>query len=414
VTAVASWKVAVRALVRGRVGPGGSASRSGAAAAEGGRRSSTVVVGRRSLAPLVLLASALVAACSSDKPKPTPLESLTPQIAGRQVWQASVGAVSFPMLPAARGGLFVAAGDDGTVLAVDAETGAERWRARVNARIAAGVGSDGRYAAVVTRGNEVVVLDAGVEVWRKRVSSAVVTPPLVAGERVFVKGVDRAVHAFDVLDGRRLWTLQRPGDPLTLAQASVLAPFGNTLLVGHGARLLGVDPLRGTVQWDVSMASPRGTNEVERLADLLGPPARVGDRICARAFQSAVACADAAQGRLLWSRNTGGVAAVASDEDLVFGADASDRITAWRAATGDIAWTSERFLHRGLSGALTVGPTVVFGDIEGFVHFLATVDGRAQLRLATDGSAVVGTPVLAGNTLLVVTRKGALYAFRPQ
>lgn len=368
----------------------------------------------RRLALLALLGSALLAACSSDRPRPTPLESLTPQIAGRQVWTAGVGSVSFSMLPMARDGAFFVAGDDGTVAALDAETGAERWRTRLPDRLAAGVGSDGRYAAVVTRGNDVVVLDAGREIWRKRVSSAVVTPPLVAGERVFVKGVDRVVHAFDVLDGRRLWTLQRPGDPLTLAQASVLTAFGNTLLVGQGARLVGVDPLRGAVQWDLPMASPRGTNEVERLADLIGPAARVGNRICARAFQSAVACADVARGQVLWSRNAGGQNAVASDAELVFGADASDRITAWRASTGDIAWTNERYLHRGLSGALALGPSVVFGDVEGFVHFLAAVDGRAQLRLPTDGSQVVGTPVLSGTTLLVATRKGGLYAFRPQ
>ena len=31
-----------------------------------------------------------------------------------------------------------------------------------------------------------------------------------------------------------------------------------------------------------------------------------------------------------------------------------------------------------------------------------------------DGSAIVGTPVLAGTTLLVATRGGGLFAFRPQ
>lgn len=369
---------------------------------------------RSHLAGLVLLGASLLAACSSDKPKPTPLENLAPQIAGRQVWTSSVGSLGFPMLPVAREGAFFVAGSDGTVLALDSETGAERWRSRVSGQLSAGVGSDGRYVAVVTRGNEVVVLDAGTEIWRKRVPSAVVTPPLVAGERVFVKGVDRAVHAFDVLDGRRLWTLQRPGDPLTLAQPSVLAAFGNTLLLGQGSRLAGIEPLRGTVEWEAVMANPRGTNEVERLADLVGPVARVGNRVCARAFQAAVACADAAQGRVLWSRNVGGLNAVASDAEFVIGADASDRITAWRAATGDIAWSSERYLHRGLSGALSVGPSVVFGDVEGFVHFLAARDGQAQLRLPTDGSSVVGTPVLSGNTLLVTTRRGGLFAFRPQ
>jgi outer membrane biogenesis lipoprotein LolB len=36
-------------------------------------------------AGLLALAAALLAACSSDKPKPAPLESITPQIAGQQV-----------------------------------------------------------------------------------------------------------------------------------------------------------------------------------------------------------------------------------------------------------------------------------------------------------------------------------------
>jgi outer membrane protein assembly factor BamB len=278
--------------------------------------------------------------------------------------------------------------------------------------LAAGVGSDGRYTSVVTRGNEVVTFDAGRELWRKRVASAVVTAPLVAGERVFVMSVDRAVHAFDAIDGRRLWTLSRPGDALTLAQSGVLTSFNNTLLVGQGQRMAGVDPLRGTVQWEVSVASPRGTNEVERLADLIGPAVRIGDRVCARAFQSAVGCLDAGRAVMLWSRNVGGVQAVGADAELVFGADASDRISAWKAATGDVAWTNEKLLYRGLSGAVALGSSVVFGDEEGYVHFFAAATGEQQLRLPTDGKAVVGTPIVSGSTLLVITKGGGVYAFR--
>jgi outer membrane protein assembly factor BamB len=66
-----------------------------------------------------------------------------------------------------------------------------------------------------------------------------------------------------------------------------------------------------------------------------------------------------------------------------------------------------------LSGALAVGPVVLFGDVEGFVHFLAAATGEQQLRLPTDGSPVVGTPVISGNTVLVTTRDGGLFAFRP-
>jgi outer membrane assembly lipoprotein YfgL len=371
---------------------------------------------RAAVSVWTLAVLAALAGCAADKPKPTPLADYTPGFGGRAVWSASVGRLGFPLVPVARAGSFFVAGGDGSVLALAADTGAERWRADAGAPLSAGVGSDGRFTSVVTRGNEVVTFDGGNggrEVWRKRVLSAVVTPPFVAGERVFVMTVDRVVHAFDALDGRRLWTFQRPGDALTLAKPGLIAAHRNTLVVGQGARLLGLDPTRGTVSWEVPMASPRGTNEVERLADLLGPPARVGTRFCARAFQSSVACADAERGALLWTKNSGGIQTVATDAERVFAADATDRVTAWKAANGDIAWQSESFLHRGLSGALALGPVVVFGDSEGYVHFLSAEDGQTRLRLETDGSAVVGTPVLEGQTLLVTTRDGGLFAFRP-
>lgn len=368
---------------------------------------------RRLAAAWLALGLLALAACSTDAPKPTPLEPLTPKITGRLAWQAGIGRVDFPMVPAVRDDLVVVASTWGDVQAFKAETGQLWWRWPVGSELSAGVGHDGRFTAVVTRGNEVVTLDRGREVWRARVPASVVTPPLVAGERVFVLGVDRAVHAFDAVDGRRLWVLQRPSDPLTLSQPSVLGAFRNTLLVAQGPRLAGVDPLRGTLQWETALATPRGSNEVERLADLVGPLVRVGDRVCMRAFQNAVGCADASRGATLWSRNVGGVTALAGDAERVFGADASNRVTAWRATTGDVLWTNEKFLHRGFSGGVAVGPLVVFGDREGIVHFLAADSGEPQLRLPTDGSPVIGTPVVSGRTLIVTTAAGGLFAYRP-
>jgi len=361
-----------------------------------------------------LLALALAACSTAEKPKPTPLQELTPKIAGRQVWRAQVGGIEFPLALTALADRFVAAGGDGTVLALDAGTGRELWRGSAGAPLSAGVGSDGRYSSVVTRDNELVVFDAGAVLWRKRLNARVLTAPLVAGERVFVLRVDRAVQAFDALDGRPLWTYERPGEPLTLAQGGLIAPFGDLLLVGQGPRLAALDPLRGTLRWEVAVATPRGTNEVERLADLVGPATRIGNTVCARAFQSAVGCVDATRGGLLWSRPNAGAQALGGDADLVLGADASSRLTAWRTASGEVAWSNDRLLYRDLSGLLLAGSVAVVGDLEGQVHFLARESGETQLRLATDGTPVVGRPVLAGTTVLVATRGGGLFAFRPQ
>ncbi|GAA0753685.1 outer membrane protein assembly factor BamB [Ideonella azotifigens] len=364
----------------------------------------------------VLAAASLgLAGCSSDKAPPAPLQPVQPQIAGRQVWRLPLGSdVSFPMATVVRDGKVFAASDNGSVVAVEAATGREIWRTRVDGKLSAGVGSDGRFAAVVTQDNELVVLDAGKDKWKARLDARVVTAPLVAGERVFVMSVDRAVSAYDVLDGHKLWTLRRPGDALTLAQSSVLAAYKDTLLAAQGSRLLGLDPTQGNVRWEATVATPRGTNEVERLSDLVGPPARNGNVLCMRAFQTGVGCVDADRGAVLWTMPGGGVQSVAADADYVFSADASDRISARRRRDGNTVWTNERFLNRGLSAPISVGKTVVFGDFEGQVHFLSRDAGTPLLRLPTDGSAVIGVPVLSDTTMVVTTRNGGLFGFRPE
>lgn len=368
---------------------------------------------RVGLAATAGLALALLAGCAGrGKPDPQPLEPLTPKIAASVAWTSRVDGVQFPLAVAVTRGMFTVAGNDGTVMALDADTGREVWRGSAGGKLSAGVGSDGRFAAVVTRDGELVVLDQGQVKWRKALGSRVTTAPLVAGERVFVLGVDRTVQAFDAIDGRKLWTVQRQGDPLTLAQSGVLSAFKNTLIVGQGPRLAGLDPLQGSVKWDVVVGSPRGANEIERLADMVGPSVRNGDVICARSFQAAVGCVNAERGTSVWNKSVGGTDAVAADAQLVFAGDASDRVTAWKAANGDVAWTTDKLLYRTLGSPVSFNKSVVFGDEDGTLHWLSRETGEAQLRSTTDGGAITVQPAVSGSTMLVVTRKGGLFAFR--
>lgn len=366
---------------------------------------------------MLCAAAVVTAGCSSgyEKPKPTPLASPAPAaMRVATAWSDRIGAVRLPLQPVVVGNTVTVAASDGAVVQYDAATGKVNWRAQLDAALAAGVGSDGRFTAVVTQGGEVVVLEQGKVLWRQRVGARIVTAPLVAGERVFVYGSDRTVHAYDAAMGGKLWTLQRPGDPLTLSQPGVLLPVRDTLVVGQGPRLAGIDPLRGSVRWEVPVASPRGTNEVERLADLVGPAARVGDTVCVRAFQSSVACVDALRGSLLWSKPSSGGVGLFADGRQVYGVDSTDRITAYRQADGETAWTSERFRFRGLTAPFMVGRSVVVGDAEGYVHFLSADDGTPLARVAIDGSAIVGAPVVAGDLLIVVSSGGGVHALRAQ
>ncbi|MCZ8236148.1 MAG: outer membrane protein assembly factor BamB [Inhella sp.] len=373
-------------------------------------------VSRWGAACLVLPLAVWVSGCSlfgGDTPKPKELQALTSAGTARLLWSSRVGSVEFPLAVAASGDRFTVADSSGTVVALRAQDGGELWRAQVGDKLAAGVGSDGRFAAVVTRNQELVVIEAGQVLWRKAMKSPVMTSPLVAGERVFVQAVDRSVHAFDAQDGRKLWELARPGDALLLAHPGGLIPYKDTLVVGQGPRLAGVDPLRGTMRWEANLANPRGTNEVERLADVVGPLVRVGDLICGRAFQSAVGCLSAARGSLVWNRQNAGSVGVGASPELVVGSDALSRLTAWRTTNGESLWTSDEFERRQLTAPLVVGKGVWVGDFQGYMHWLDTATGKAQARLQAGSSPIVTAPVaLADGTVVVVGKDGGVHALR--
>ncbi|PVE09396.1 outer membrane protein assembly factor BamB [Limnohabitans sp. Rim28] len=366
---------------------------------------------------LMLVAFALlVGACSSapEKPKASPLPTTSGTFKVQPVWKSQIGPVFAHLLPSVHGQQMALASAQGQLALIDVRNGLDVWRLNLNAPIQAGVGGDGRRFAVVTQANELVVAEAGKVLWRHVLPALSYTPPLVAGDRVFVLTGDRAVTAFDADTGQRLWGQQRPSDPLLLRQAGLLMPIGDNLLVGWGGRLASLNPMTGAVRWETLVGVTRGTNEVERLVDLVAGASRQGHGLCVRAFQTAVACLDGLTGRMAWSRPAQGHQGLDGNEQFLVGTESDGKVLAWQRSTGNPLWSQDALRFRGLSTPLLLNNAVVVGDQEGWVHFLSPQNGQALQRVATDGHAIMGKPIWSGQTLVVVTRAGGVHGFRPE
>ena len=363
---------------------------------------------------IVLIAS--LSACSSTPPAPKPAELPTnvAVLGVRQAWTVRIPAGSFPLQADVSGDTVTVAAADGTVVAIDARTGLESWRGNAGAPLSAGVGSDGSIAAVVTTNNDLVALEGGKVLWKQKLTGETFTAPLVAGRRVFVQGADRTTSAWDGQSGRRLWAQQRTAENLVLRKPGVLLAVGDTLVAGVGGRLVGMDPANGASRWEAPIAAPRGTNDVERLVDLTGSVSRVGDSVCARAYNANVGCVDALRGGLLWSKPAVGAEGVGGDDRFVYGTESNGEVVAWRRADGTRAWVSTRLKYRTLTAPLAVGRSIILGDSSGLVHLLSREDGSPLNRLTPDGSAIAAAPVVSGNTVVVVTRNGGVFGYRPE
>lgn len=350
----------------------------------------------------------------AKKMQPAELQPFTPLVSARQSWTNRIGPVNFPLHVSVASNAIGMAADDGTVALLDAQTGRDIWRLALNTPIAAGVGGDGKVLAVVTKANEVIAMQAGRELWRQKLNAQAFTAPFVAGERVFVLAADRSVNAFDGQTGRKLWTQQRPAEPLVLRQSGVMLAVGDTLVVGLSGRLAGLNPSSGSVQWEVPIATPRGINDVERLVDLVGSASRVDDSVCVRAFQTSIGCVNTTRGSLSWTKPANGVAGIQGDDRMLFATEADGTVIGMKRSDGERVWLSERLRYRGLTAPLLAGRSVVIGDATGFLHLLSREDGTLLNRLTTDNSAISAAPVLAGNTLVAITRSGSIFGFQPE
>lgn len=349
-----------------------------------------------------------------DKIKPAELGVNVPIFGVRQAWVIPLGSQgSSHLVPHVNGTVVTVASVDGVVVAIDARTGGEVWRLNLGEPLAAGVGADGHWVAVMTQGNELIALEGGHEQWRKRITAQVYTSPFVAGGRIFILAADRSIIAFDAANGRRLWSQPGLGDPLVLRQPGVLMAVGDNLIAGASGRLTALNPDSGARRWEVPLASPRGTNDVERLVELVSPASRAGESVCVRAFDATVGCVDASRASLNWTQISRGTVGLGGDDVAVYGTQTNGFVTAWSRKDGVRTWSSERLQYRQLTAPLLLGRSVVIGDNSGLVHFLSREDGSQLNRVTTDESGIAAELVATADTLVVVTRKGNIYGFRP-
>jgi outer membrane protein assembly factor BamB len=367
---------------------------------------------------LVPLLGVLVGcAGGGQKPKPVELAANVPKNVVRLAWSSKINPIDFALDITSSdsnkndSAILNVASSDGIIVSFDAKTGRELWRAPVGKTLAAGVGADGVKVAVVTQANELVALENGRELWRQKLTTSSFTAPMVSGGKVFVLGSDRSVSAFDLTNGGKLWTQKRSTEILTLRQAGVLLMVSDTLVTSNSGRLIGMNPLDGSVRWETPIAVARGTNDVERLVDLVGRVSKLNDIVCARAFRVSVGCINTFRGQLVWSQPAIGVEGVHGDNLSLFGTEADGKVIAWSRTNGERLWVTDFLLNRNLSAPAVLEKAIAVGDSTGLVHFLSKTDGSPLNRITTDGSAMAAAPVVIGNTLVVVTRNGGIFGF---
>lgn len=366
----------------------------------------------------VLAAVAMLSGCSLFSSKkeinpPAPLVEFKQSLRTQTLWTASVGkAGSFQFSPVYADGSIFAASADGAVVRLNATTGQTVWRVSAGGSLTAGVGSDGNIVAVVGEKGQVQAFDgSGKSLWKAQASSEVLSAPVVGNGLVVVRSIDNRITAFDVENGSRRWTVLRPLPTLTLRTAPGMVLDAQAVYVAlPGGRLTALALNNGGPRWEVAVGDPRGTTELERIADVSGVPALGVRDVCAVAFQGRIGCFDIANGNVRWSKDFSSDSGLTLDGQYVFSADDKGGVTEFARDTGAALWRNGKLSYRRLSAPIAVGKAIAVGDYQGYIHFLSREDGSFVARTSTDGSPIQVTPIAAGQAVVFQTQAGTLVA----
>lgn len=378
---------------------------------------------RKCLAIVSLVA--LLAGCSTldainpfagKGPKMAELKPFKASVGARVIWRESIGrAETYAFTPAVSGASVYAAGSDGSLTRLD--DGKVVWKVNAGQLLSGGVGSDGTLVAVGSSKGDLLVFSAadGKLAWKAKATSEILAPPTIGEGLVIVRSGDNRLAAYDATDGKRKWLFQRPSPALSLRVTSPPVIDGKYVFAGFpGGKLIAVSLANGAAVWEGTVALPKGTTELERVADITSSPVVAGRTICAVAFQGRVACFDLGSGNLVWARDMSSSAGLAVDARYLFVTDEKGAVHALDLSSGASLWKQDALSLRRVSAPLLRRGLVAVADVQGVVHFLNREDGAFAARVSTDGSPVMAPMQALGRNVLVQTNKGGLFAIEAE
>jgi len=261
---------------------------------------------------------------------------------GIEAWWSGLDGTGMPS-QAIIGGTIVAADGAGTVLAVDAHTGAYRWHRRLPSAFAMSSVVDGEDGRIYLSGR----LENAVYALRAR------------------DGAPAWKHRFSDLDGAI------GADPLALTPVALVgmylepvAPGPRGLIVTEGARarehVYALDRRTGRMLWDTRLASVVG--RVPRYNEA-AIPAIYGGRIYIGSAVAPIVTALDANGRVLWQTRVDGPVkgGICARDGILYLGDLGGHLWALDARTGRVVGSTATDMQFNTGSPIVVNDSLVIG-----------------------------------------------------
>jgi eukaryotic-like serine/threonine-protein kinase len=254
--------------------------------------------------------------------------------------------------------------------------------------------------------------------WQVHTGGAVRSSPAVTATRVFVGSGDGKLYAIDRRTGRVVWRF----DAGSAVDASPAVAEGLVVAATIGGRVFAVDEQGGRLRWSLETgpALPMNTAPAGGWDLWASSPVVVGSNIIIGAGDGGVYSLDLATGKQRWRASTAGrvratpavhngVVVVGSWDGRVYALDLGTGAERWVHRTEGDTLDSKKFGfdRRAIQGSAAIaGGSVYVGSRDGAVYALDESTGARSWRVSHHGSWVIGSPAVYQNRVFAGSSDG--------
>lgn len=353
-----------------------------------------------------------------------------------EVWATDIGDGSsrrnrISVDPVANAGRVYTIDADAQLQATAVSNGAILWQADLTPEFdrggfasGGGLALAGEVLYATTAQGEVIALDAGSGAirWRQRLGT-ILGAPVVADGIVYVVGQNSEAWAVDAADGRLRWQIPVPSaQSVLIGGAAPAVAGGRVILPFPTGQILAVLPQTGVEVWGGFLRGGRLGVASATVNDITADPVVVGGTLYVGNQGGRVAALSLQTGDARWTAGDGAYSPVMVAGDGVFFVSDRNELIRLDADTGARVWGTELpffvrqqerrrkavFTHY---GPLLAGGQLVVASGDGVIRFFSPESGELIRSLPLRGGAA-SHPIVVENTLLVVSEDGRLHAYR--
>lgn len=293
------------------------------------------------------------------------------------------------------------------------------WSNGLSAKIAGGLSVAYETVFFGTENGEVIALDAntGEQKWITKVKGEVLAAPAIDSGIVLVNTGSGFIFALNADTGEEVWSSESDVPPLSLRGVSSPAAVNGGAIIGTATGKLIVNILEtGQTAWEQVISAATGVTELDRIVDIDSEPLVSGGNVYVISYDGTLAAVELRTGRVIWKREYKSYRTMSLSGSTLYLVDVNSNVFALDSRNGVELWSQGALKQRLLTGVAPIGNYLVAGDKYGYLHWFDQTDGKIVARLEVgdddEDESIYQTPVVDGDIIYTQTRDGKLAAIK--